>query len=336
MALNPLTTNMKVFAFDVREYDELGFFAQYTKELGMECDCTSQILRPETVDLAAGYEYVSVFTTPITAPMLDRFKEIGVKMIGTRCIGFDHIDLVHAKEIGMVVTNITYDSDGVAEFNVMEILMAVRRIKEVMKKSMGNDFRLNCLLSRQLKDLSVGVMGAGKIGLAVLKDLSSFGCKLYYCNRRRKEEADRYAEYVSTEELIRTCDVISLNMELNDETHHILDAEAFSKMKDDVVIVNTGRGALIDSQALIDALNSGKVSCAALDVVENELGLTYNDCRDKDLTGQYIDIFRNMPNVIYTQHMAFYYHKAVSDMVYNCLLSMKMHNEGKEIPHRLA
>ena len=291
---------------------------------------------PEIVDLAAGYDYVSILTTPVTAPMLDRFKELGVKMIGTRCIGFDHIDIAHAKEIGMVVTNITYDSDGVAEFTVMDILMGVRRMKEVMIKTMGNDFRLNCLLAEQLKDMRVGIIGAGKIGLAVMRDLTGFGCKLYYCNRRRKAEADRYAEFISMDELLGTCDVISMHMELNENTYHILGAEAFAKMKKGVVFVNTARGGLVDTQALIDALNSGQVSCAALDVVENELGLYYNDCRDKDLEGHYIDILRNMPNVIYTQHMAFYYRTAVRDMVFNCLRSMKLHNEGKVIPYRLA
>ena len=201
---------------------------------------------------------------------------------------------------------------------------------------MGNDFRLNCLLAEQLKDMNVGIIGAGKIGLAVMRDLTGFGCKLYYCNRSRKAEADRYAEFISMDELLRTCDVISMHMELNEKTYHILDAEAFAKMKKGVVFVNTARGGLVDTKALIDALDSGQVSCAALDVVENELGLYYNDCRDKDLEGHYIDILRNMPNVIYTQHMAFYYRTAVRDMVSNCLLSMKLHNEGKEIPHRLA
>jgi D-lactate dehydrogenase len=107
-------------------------------------------------------------------------------------------------------------------------------------------------------------------------------------------------------------------------------------MKKGVVFVNTARGGLVDTQALIDALDSGQVSCAALDVVENEFGLYYNDCRDKGLEGHYIDILRNMPNVIYTQHMAFYYRTAVRDMVFNCLRSMKLHSEGKEFPHRLA
>ena len=327
---------MKVFVYDCREYDEKKFFNEFAEKFGMEWDYTTETLVPENIDLAAGYEYVSIFTTTVTAAMLDKFKELGVKMMVTRCIGFDHIDIAHAKEIGMVVSNITYDSDGVAEYTVMDILMAVRRMKEVMIKTMGNDFRLNSLLAEQLKDKKVGIIGAGKIGLAVMKDLTGFGCKLYYCNRRRKAEADKYAEFISMDELLRTCDVISMHMELNDKTYHILDTEAFAKMKKGVVFVNTARGGLVDTEALIDALNSGQVSCAAIDVVENELGLIYHDCRDKDLEGHYIGILRNMPNVIYTQHMAFYYRTAVRDMVFNGLHSMKLHEEGKEVPYRLA
>ena len=334
--LRPVWGPMKIFVYDYREHDEKQFFEKYTKEMGMEMHYTLEHLSPENVDLAKGCEFVSIFTTPCTAPMLDRFKEIGVKMICTRCIGFDHIDINHAKEIGMVVTNITYDTEGVAEFTVMDILMAVRRVKELYFRTMENDFRLNGMLARQLKDMSVGIVGAGKIGISVLRNLSGFGCKLYYCNRSRNEDADKYAERIEMDELLERCDIVSLHLELNDATYHIMGKENIAKMKDGAILINTARGALVDTEELISALESGHLTSAALDVVEGEFGLYYNDCSDMDLENHFIGRLRKMPNVIFTHHMAYYYTESVRDMVYNCLYGMKMYSEGKKIPFRLA
>lgn len=327
---------MKVFVYNYRMFDEDEFFRKYTEELGLELAYTQDSPTLENCSLAEGCDFISVITTPITAAMLDKFKSMGVKMISTRTIGYDHIDLAHAKEIGMIVTHITYDPEGVAEYTVMDILMAVRKVKEILARTMSNDFTLKGMLAGELKEMTVGIIGAGRIGRSVLRDLSGFGCRLLYTNRSRSEEAEKYAQFVSLDELLAQCDVVSLHLELNGDTKHLIDASAISKMKDGAIIVNTARGPLIDTDALIDALNSGKLSGAALDVVENEIGLYYNDCTDRDLEDHYIGILRNMPNVLFTHHMAFYYRTAVRDMVYNCLYGMKMLEEGKEIPLRLV
>ena len=327
---------MKVFVYNYRMFDENEFFVRYTKELGLELAYTQDSPTLENCSLAEGCDFVSVITTPITAEMLDRFKGMGVRMISTRTIGYDHIDLQHAKEIGMVVTHITYDPEGVAEFTVLDILAAVRKLKEIVARTMRNDFTLNGMLAGKLGGMTVGIIGAGRIGCAVLRDLSGFGCRLVYTNRSRSKEAEKYAEYLSLDDLLAQSDVISLHLELNSETRHIIDSSAISRMKDGAIVVNTARGPLLDTDALIAALRSGKLSAAALDVVENEIGLYYNDCTDRDLEDHYIGILRKMPNVLFTHHMAFYYRTAVRDMVYNCLYGMKMLSEGKEIPLRLV
>ena len=327
---------MKVFVYNFRRFDEEEFFVKYTEEMGMELAWTEEAPTLENCDLAAGCDFVSVITTPITAPMLDRFRELGVRMISTRTIGYDHIDLKHAKEIGMVVSHITYDTEGVAEYTVMGILMAVRKIGEVMKHTASGDFRLNGLMAGELKDMTVGIIGAGRIGKSVLRDLSGFGCRLCYCNRSPSEEADRYAERVELGELLAKSDIVSLHLELNGDTKHIIGEEAFSKMKKGAILVNTARGPLVDTAALIRALDSGKVGYAVLDVFEDEFGLCYNDCRDMDLEERWFGILRKRPDVLLTHHMAFYYTNAVRDMVYNCLYGMKMFGEGKEVPLRLA
>lgn len=326
----------KVFVYDYRMYDEDEFFQQFSKELDLEVGYTTDHLTSENVDLAKGSDFVTVMTNPINAEMLDRFKAMGVKMICARCIGFDHIDIQHAREIGLVVSNITYDTDGVAEFTVMEMLMAVRRIKEVNARTMSGDFRLDGMLSGVLKEKTVGIVGAGKIGLSVLRDLSGFGCRLLYTNRSRKEEADKYAEFVTMDELLAESDIVSMHLELNEGTKHIMDSEMIAKMKKGSILVNTARGALVDTEALLSALRSGHLSGAALDVVEDEFEFYYYDCRDVDISRRYIGILREMPNVIFTHHMGFYYRRAIHDMVYNAMYSMKMMEQGKDIPRRLA
>ena len=308
---------------------------QTAEKLGVEVVCTGDNPTIDNCNLARGCGYVSVFTSPITAEMLDTYKEMGVKMISTRSMGFDHIDMVHAHEIGMAVGHITYDPSGVAEFTVMDILMAVRRIKEINAKTMEGDFRLNGMLARQLKGLKVGIVGTGQIGLSVLRDLSGFGCELYYWNRSNNEEANKYATRLGFDELLTECDVISIHLQYNSYTHHLFNAEKIAKMKDGSILVNTSRGGLIDTEAMIEALESGHLASVALDVVENEFDLFYYDCRDKDLSKYYVGKLRGMPNVIYSHHMAYYYREAVWGMVYNSILSMKMFDEGKEVPLRL-
>ena len=327
---------MKVFVYNYRRFDEEEFFVRYTREMGMELAWTEEAPTLENCDLAAGCDFVSVITTPITAPMLDRFRELGVRMISTRTIGYDHIDLKHAEEIGMVVSHITYDPEGVAEYTVMGILMAVRKIREVMEHTASGDFRLDGLMAGELKDMTVGIIGAGRIGKSVLRDLSGFGCRLCYCNRSPSEEADRYAERVDLDELLARSDIVSLHLELNGDTKHIIGDDAFSKMKKGAILVNTARGPLVDTAALIRALDSGRIGYAVLDVFEDEFGLCYNDCRDMDLEERWFGILRKRPDVLLTHHMAFYYTNAVRDMVYNCLYGMKMFGEGKEVPLRLA
>lgn len=330
------TDRMKALIYNFREFDEGEYFRRYACDMGIELGYTELSLSPESCDLAKGYDAVSITPSPLTAPMLDRLKEIGVRMVCTRCIGYDHIDIAHAKKIGMIVSHITYDPDGVAEYTVMGMLMVVRRVKEIIAQTMANDFRYRGLLSRELKDLSVGVIGAGRIGTAVLRDLSGFGCRLYYYDRERKDDAERFAERLELNDLLSRCDVISIHLELNDFTRHIIDEDAFGMMKKGTVFVNTARGPLADTEALISALRSGHLGGAMIDVVEDEFGYYYEDCRDKDMSGHFIGILREMPNVVLTHHMAFYYESAVRDRVLNCLLSIKAFFDGEDIPLRLV
>ena len=329
-------TKPRVFVYSLRDFDEKPLFEKYAAEMGFEIGSTGALPTYENLDLLKGYEYVSVLTTPIDARMLDRMKELGVRMVCTRTIGYNHIDVAHAKEIGMVVTNITYDPTGVAEYTVMMMLMALRKLPAIEARGARNDFSLNGLLGKELKNCTVGIVGAGQIGITVMRILSSFGCRILYSNRREKEEASALAEFVPLDDLLAQSDVVSLHLELNPETEHMFGREQFAKMRKDAYFVNTGRGPLVDTPALVDAVRSGTIAGAAVDVIENEFDMCYYDRSGSEYRNDVLESVRSVPGIIHTHHMAFYYEDAIRDMVYNCLHGMRMLADGKEAPHRIA
>ena len=169
-----------------------------------------------------------------------------------------------------------------------------------------------------------------------MRDLSGFGCRILYTGRRPNDDADRYGTFVSMEELLHDSDVVTLHSELNAETHHMIDSHAFGLMKEGSIIVNTARGPLVDTDALIEALRSGHLGGAFIDVVEGEFGLYYNNCEGMDLSDHPIGILRGMPNVVLTHHMAFYYDTAIRDMVRNSLSGIVDILNGTENPYRLV
>ena len=327
---------MRAFIYNCRRFDEEELFRREAERLGMELGITEESPTLENCGLAEGSDFISVITTPITAEMMDRYKEMGVRMICTRTIGYNHIDIDHARRIGMAVSHITYSSDGVAEYTVMMILAAVRRLRLIQERDSANDFRLEGLMGRQLRDLTVGIVGAGAIGRTVMRDLSGFGCKVVYYNRSPSPQADGLGERMGLDGLLAVSDVVSLHLEHNPQTHHIIGAREFALMKEGAVLVNTARGPLVDTGALLDALEGGRLGGAALDVIEDEFGYYYNDCRGVDLGDHVMERLRSRTDVLLTHHMAFYSDRAISDMVRNCLEAMKALDEGAEVPFRLA
>lgn len=327
---------MKVFVYNYRGFDEGEHFRKYARKFGFDLGYTEESPNIGNCGLADGSDFVSIITTPVTREMMDRFREGGVRMISTRTIGYDHIDVAYAKEIGMAVSHITYDPEGVAEYTVMMMLMAVRKTQNILERGARNDFTLEGLLGGKLSDMTVGIIGTGRIGRAVLRDLSGFGCRLLYYNRNRNAEADGYAERVPLDRLLEESDIVSLHLELNGETFHFIGSDEIAAMKTGAILVNTARGPLVDTDALAAGLDSGHLGGAALDVIEDEFGLYYYDCSGKNIDNRALKILRGRPDVLITHHMAFYYEQAIRDMVYNSLYGMRMLADGKEVPLRLA
>lgn len=323
---------MRVFVYSYRDFDEARWFTHFSKEFGVELGICRDAPTLENAELAKGYEYISIITTKVDAALVRKFYDLGVRMISTRTIGYDHIDLEKVRELGMKAGNATYSPNCVADYTIMLMLMSIRKMKRIMQRAEINDFSLNGIQGRELPTFTVGVLGTGRIGQAVIRNLSGFGCRILAYDLYEQEKVKEYAEYVDLDTLYRESDMISLHMPLTEDNFHMINAQSIARMKDQVVIINTARGGLIDTKALIDGIESGKIGAAGLDVIENEFGMYYYDRKSDILDKRDLYILRGYPNVIVTPHMAFYTDQAISDMVRHSLESCLLVSQGKENP----
>mgnify|MGYP000010753867 FL=1 len=323
----------KVAVFNLREFDEAEWFEKYAGDLGLELStCPDAPDMDNIVSVTEGCECADIITSQITRELMAEFARNGIRYITTRTIGYDHVDLEAAREFGIHVGNAPYGPNGVADYTVMLILMSIRKMKRILERTNIQDYTLEGIQGRELKDLTVGVIGTGRIGRTVISNLSGFGCRILAYDLYENEEVKRYGQYVSLEELWKEADVITMHTPLTEENFHLVNEKTLSQMKDGVVIVNTARGALIDSEALIAGIENGKIGAAALDVVENEFGLYYDDHKSDVLSNRELAILRGFPNVTVSHHMAFYTDNYTKTVVRDSLSSCKLFMEGKKNP----
>ena len=306
---------MKICAYEVRE-DEKKDFARMAEKLQVEIELHDEIPGPDTAALAEGCEGVTMLGMgKIDKELLDMWKSMGVQCISTRTIGYNHIDTDYAKEIGIQVCNAAYPPSGVAEFTLMLMLMCLRNYKQSLWRGQVNDFALQGLQGKEIGSMTVGVIGTGKIGAQVIKYLTGFGCRILAYDMYPNVALKDVVEYVELDELFAKADMITLHTPLLDSTYHLVNAETIAKMKDGVVLINCARGELMDTTALIEGIESGKIGALGLDVVEGERGIAHEDHRIDILSNQQMAYLRQFRNVTMTPHMAFYTDVAVSHMV---------------------
>lgn len=327
---------MKIFAYSYRKDDEEEFFHAFAKKYEVELGMSERAPTLETAMMAKGYDCISIVTSKIDTPLLEKFHEVGVRFISTRTVGFDHIDLEKAKELGIKVGNATYSPNSVADYAIMLILMSLRKMKLILNRTEYQNFALKGVRGKELPNLTVAVIGTGRIGRCVIEHLSGFGCKIIAHDLYESEAVKKYAKYMSMDQIFEKADVITLHTPATEENHYLINEESLKKMKDGVVIINTARGSLIDTDALIKGIETGKIGAAALDVLENESHLFYKDYNTKVISNRELLLLKSYPNVIITPHTAFYTEQAVSDMVENSIKSCCLFMNQKDNPWEVA
>lgn len=306
---------MKLIAFEVRD-DEMGTFKRLEKEHNLEITYYPFPVTTENIDLADGFEYMTTLgMSHLDSELLDLLYQKGIRFLNTRTIGYNHIDIKHANEAGMVISNTYYGPYGVADYAIMLILMSLRHYKQALFRGNVNDYSLAGLQGMEMRNLTVGVIGTGKIGAAVIENLQGFRCKVLAYDVHQNPSIQGLAEYVSLEELYNRCDIITLHPPLLESTYHMINKDTIGQMKDGVIIINCARGPLICLEDLINAVESKKVGAVGLDVVEHEEGIYHRDLRSDIIRNRDMAYLRQFPNVTMTQHMAFYTKEAVESMV---------------------
>ncbi|MBS7528646.1 lactate dehydrogenase [Fusibacter paucivorans] len=309
---------MKIFIFNYRE-DERPFFESYCARIGVSYDFTEEAPSIANIGTLSGYQAVSVVTTPIDQTLIDAFYNVGIRFISTRTMGMDHIDVNYARKKGIEVGNVAYESNIVAEYAVMLMLMASRNVQTIMKRFDGQDFSLVGVRGKTLSNLTVGVIGTGKIGQKVISLLAPFGCQILAYDVYENDAVKQHATYKTLNGVLAESDLITMHLPSTPESIHMINRESIAEMKTGAVIVNTARGTLIDTMALIEGLETKKLGGAALDVLEEEAYLFYKDLKSEPIDHRALNILRSMPNVILTPHTAFYTREAVQQMAENSI-----------------
>lgn len=307
--------------------DEAVLFREMAPRFGIVPTITEAAVSVANVELAFRSRCISVgHKTEITNSTLRALGRAGVRYISTRSVGYNHIDRRHADSLGISVGNVAYSPDSVADYTLMLMLMAVRHAKSMVRRADAHDYRLNDVRGKELRDLTVGVVGTGRIGAAVMDRLRGFGCRTLAYDKHPEAAAD----YVPLDELLRLSDIVTLHTPLDAGTRHLLNRRRIERMRHGAFVINTGRGALLDTEALISALESGRLGGAALDVIEGEEGIFYADHRDEPIESKSLSRLQEMPNVLVSPHTAYYTDHALSDTVENSLTNcLKFESENR-------
>lgn len=296
--------------------DEADLFRELAPSFGVVPTTTEAAVSEWNVGLAFGNRCISVgHKTHVANPTLIALREAGVTYISTRSVGCNHIDVDFAARVGILVETVAYSPESVADYTLMLMLMSVRNAATAIRRADVHDYRLSETRGRELRDLTVGVVGTGRIGGAVLARLRGFGCRTLAYDVRPKTAAT----YVALDTLLAESDIVTLHTPLTAETHYLLDRRRIAMMKRGAVIVNTGRGGLVETDALVSALEHGRLGGAALDVVEGEDGVFYADWSDKLVENGLLRRLHELPNVLITPHTAYYTDHALSDIVENTI-----------------
>lgn len=322
---------MKIAIFSSQAFDKY-FLTQANQDYGYELVFYDVSLNTQTAILASGFVVVSCFVTDkLDANVLNILSHQGTKLIALRSAGFNHVDLVAVRQLKLTVARVpAYSPYAVAEFAVGLILSLNRKIHQAYNRVREHNFSLDGLLGFDLHEKTVGIIGTGKIGAVFCRIMQGFGVKLLGYDPIENAECLKLGlTYTTLDTLYRQSDIISLHCPLTQDTHHLIDAAALEKMKTGVMLINTGRGGLVDAKALIVALKTGKIGALGIDVYEEEEGLFFHDLSMAVIQDDVFARLQTFPNVLITGHQAFFTKEALTHIAATTLQNVQEFEQGK-------
>ena len=328
----------KIAFFDTRSYDKEAFTKENEK-FGYEIDFFDFKLNEKTALTAKGFDAVCVFVNDVVnADVISILKNCGIKIILLRCAGFNNVDLAAAEKAGIQVVRVpAYSPHAVAEHGAALLLSLTRHIPQAYLRTKTVNFNIEGLTGRDLFGLTAGVFGTGKIGQCMADILKGFGMKVICYDQKKKKKwaKEKGFSYVDIDTIFKESDVLSFHCPLTDETYHIVNHDNMKKMKSDAVIINTGRGALIDTKALVHALKHKHIGGAALDVYEEESAFFFKDCSAEIIADDVLARLLTFPNVLITGHQAFLTTTALSNIAEVTLNNFSSFLSGKELVNKV-
>ncbi|MCM2131514.1 2-hydroxyacid dehydrogenase [Larsenimonas rhizosphaerae] len=332
---------MHITVFSAQPYDQR-FFEQtcHTQFADSDLHFTYQAsaLGMKTLALAAGSQAVCVFVNDVLdAPVLEGLYEQGVRAIVLRCAGFNNVDLKAAERLGMYVARVpAYSPEAVAEHAVALIQTLNRRIHRAYNRVREGNFQLDGLLGMTLHGKTVGIVGTGKIGLALARIMKGFGCRVLGYDPCPQEDFNRLGELVDLPTLLADSDIVSLHCPLLPATEHLIDADALAAMKPGAMLINTSRGGLIDTPAVVSALKMRHLGALAIDVYEQESGIFFKDHSDDIIDDDVLQRLVTFPNVLVTGHQGFFTREALSEIAEVTLGNLCAYQAGTDNPNALV
>ena len=323
---------MKIAFFDTKPYDRPSF-EKYGSQYGVKFKFFETKLSEDTASLARGCDGVCVFVNDnVNKGVIDLLTEQNIKLIALRCSGYNNVDVAYLKGKMPLFHVPSYSPHAVAEHAMAMLLTSVRRIHKAYIRTRDFNFSLNGLTGFDLYGKTVGVIGTGKIGCSFIEICKGFGMKVLAYDKFPKDISG--VKYVDINTLLSESDIISLHCPLTRETYHIIDENAISKIKSKCIIINTSRGALVDTEALLSAIKDRRIGGACLDVYEEESEIFFEDFSNHIITDDTLARLISMPNVIVSSHQAFLTEEALDNIAYtttqnivNFICHNKLENE---------
>lgn len=316
---------MKIALFDAKSYDKPGF-DKYAQDAGIKIKYFETKLSEDTVNLTNGYDGVCVFVNDtVNRAVIDKLCEHGVKFIALRCAGYNNVDIQYCYGKIHVFHVPAYSPFAVAEHAIAMLLTSIRRIHKAYIRTRDFNFSLQNLDGFDLHGKTVGVIGTGKIGQCFINICRGFGMNILCFDKFPNESLG--VEYVSLDEIFEKCDIISLHCPLTEETKYMINKDSIERMKKGIVIINTSRGALIDTDALIEGIKARKVGAACLDVYEEESDFFFRDFSGHIVEDDTLARLISMPNVIVTSHQAYLTKEALDNIAETTVSNILAFNE---------